>query len=471
MSKGSSVADTKNTEEPQKTDQDTPAVDDIIDAEVIQEEPAADSVAGEDTVASDETESPDAEESTDEAAETDETTGDADEAEDAPEAEDSAEDDTIVDAVIEDLEASETDKGTAKEEAANATPPVPPVAPTTVVEKKGGAVPMIIGGVIAGLIGFGAGQAVNGGWPFGTSADDSFQADTTQSLSALQDQLSDLEDRVDAAEGALNDVDFEQLAKIDGIDGNVQSVSGAVDGLSAQLTDTMANLDALTDRLDALERRPIEESVSPEAIAAYERELENLRLAMEGQRSEIETMARDAVAAEQSAQDKAQLARARAALADVQGAVDTGAPYADSLTAIATATGTTIPEGLAVLAEQGVPTLAMVIEGFPPAAREALAAARALEAETATGGSRVSNFFRDQLGARSVTPRDGDDADAILSRAEAAVKSGDLATALSEVSALPEPAQAAMSDWTTLAQSRLDAVTGADALAQELNNK
>jgi hypothetical protein len=57
-------------------------------------------------------------------------------------------------------------------------------------------------------------------------------------------------------------------------------------------------------------------------------------------------------------------------------------------------------------------------------------------------------------------PREGDDPDAILSRVQAAVSSGDLETALAEISALPEGAQAEMADWIADAEAR-SAVTAA----------
>ncbi|MEP2717498.1 MAG: hypothetical protein ABJP42_13320, partial [Pseudophaeobacter sp.] len=75
------------------------------------------------------------------------------------------------------------------------------------------------------------------------------------------------------------------------------------------------------------------------------------------------------------------------------------------------------------------------------------------------------------LGARSVTPQEGDDPDAVLSRAEAALQSGDVTTALSEIEALPEAAQTAFADWQSAAQTRLAALAAVDQLAQSLNAK
>jgi hypothetical protein len=77
---------------------------------------------------------------------------------------------------------------------------------------------------------------------------------------------------------------------------------------------------------------------------------------------------------------------------------------------------------------------------------------------------RVANFVRTQVGVRALTPRDGNDPDAILSRAEAALTVGDLAQALAELATLPVPAQDALAAWRAQAQLRLDAQAVLQAL-------
>ena len=106
--------------------------------------------------------------------------------------------------------------------------------------------------------------------------------------------------------------------------------------------------------------------------------------------------------------------------------------------------------------------------GVGRVARKALSAVRVTETEGSAGANRIATFFANQLGARSVSPREGDDADAILSRAEAALRSGDLSAALSELSSMPDVAQSALADWQNSAQTRLEAKTAADALVQQL---
>ena len=73
------------------------------------------------------------------------------------------------------------------------------------------------------------------------------------------------------------------------------------------------------------------------------------------------------------------------------------------------------------------------------------AAAAATSAGAEAGlGVRMASFLVSQTGARSLEPREGDDADAILSRAEAALRQGDVAGARALVAQLPEVAQTAM---------------------------
>nr|MDA3856834.1 hypothetical protein [Roseovarius sp.] len=114
----------------------------------------------------------------------------------------------------------------------------------------------------------------------------------------------------------------------------------------------------------------------------------------------------------------------------------------------------------------GVPTLPALIERFPAAARSALAAARI---ESGQGTAGIGSFFKNQLGVRSLLPREGDDPDAVLSRVEAAVGDGRLSDALAEIELLPDVAKDKLSDWAAQVTRRKEAVAAAEALADTLN--
>ena len=59
----------------------------------------------------------------------------------------------------------------------------------------------------------------------------------------------------------------------------------------------------------------------------------------------------------------------------------------------------------------------------------------------------------------------------MLSRAEAALRGGDLDTTLTEIESLPETARAEMSDWVAQATLRRDALAAAADLSQQLNQE
>ncbi len=362
-----------------------------------------------------------------------------------------------------------------------------PVAPQA-EKKSGGFVPMLLGGVIAAGLGYGA--AYYGLTAGGPEEPDPFFAETR---AALSDQGAELERLSAGADSSRSDLDAIR-AQVEGIDlsaleGGLTAVQSALNDIDSRITGMGDEMAAIDGRLTALEKRPIEESVSPEAIAAYERELDALRdevtaqkealeaekaalsQQIEAQTAEMERVLSEAQALETSAEDQARLAENRAALADLTARVQDGRPFSEPVN-ILTTNGVSVPGALEATAGDGVPSIPTLAESFPDAARDALAAARrAPAADGEEGGGGFASFLTSQMGARSVVPKEGNSADAILSRAEAAIKGGDLQTALAELESLPEEAKAAMSDWIALAQLRADALAGADSLAQELNQQ
>ena len=237
---------------------------------------------------------------------------------------------------------------------------------------------------------------------------------------------------------------------------------GDAAGLNESLTD-------LTERVTNLEVQVANLAVRPEPeapdTAATDAALDDLRTRLAAQSTEIEDLRATLDAEEQAARGSARATLQRAALTRVMTALDTGDAFSDALTDLRD-TGITVPDVLENAAETGIPTRAQLAESFPDAARAALAAAHA--ADTGSGAS-VGGFLRAQLGVRSLEPREGDDADAILSRAEAALSEGRLDDSINEINALPEEARTAMSGWTEDAAARRNALTAAEALSAELN--
>lgn len=346
----------------------------------------------------------------------------------------------------------------------------------TVVERKGGLFPMVLGGVIAAVLGYGAAQYSDVRLPFLPQPEpDPFIAETRRALASQQDRLATLEEELSQTRDAVQGIDLQPISS--GLAGVEETLAGVEDRL-AQTRDRVAAFEdalaAVDNRLTEVEKEPMVEAVSPEAIAAYEREMEDLRGAIQQQReevaaqsAEIERMAREAMTSEQNAEAQAQLAETRGALAELTALLQEGQPFSGPVATLRE-NDVTVPQALAETAEEGVPTLPALADAFPEAARMALRTART-GSEQQTGG--VGSFLRNQLGARSVQPREGDDPDAVLSRAEAAVTSGNLEAALSEIAALPDPAQDAMADWTAAAEARRDAQAAAGDLARQINNE
>lgn len=350
---------------------------------------------------------------------------------------------------LEDLTETEPDS------AQDAPPPESVPQPQPVVVRKGGFVPMLLGGVAAAAIGFGAALvAFPGGLPW-SGAQDQFQQDVTARLDAQTTALTEVKQTLAKAPDIA--------AELAPVKAQLGAARTGLETLAVDLSDATKRLDGIETRLSDLEKRPMTEAISPEAVKAYEDEMKALQQAVSAQRAEIEKLAAEAVQKEASAEQTAQQAETRAAVSRILAALDAGTGFSDAAQTLGAA-GVALPPVLTQVADAGVATRADLVESFPDAARAALAKAR----KTRDGGG-LSGFLKTQLGARSLEPREGNDPDAVLSRAEAAVKDGRLGDAIAEIEALPEPARAEMSDWLTRATRRRDAVAAAEKLAADLN--
>lgn len=348
-------------------------------------------------------------------------------------------------------EPGEGDGAASVEARPDATGPVDSAPePQPVVIRKGGFLAMVLGGIAAAAIGFGAARYVlPEGWPWPGTQDDTALAELTESNAAQ-------ESRIDEIAGALDGLDLQAMQ--DQVAGNADTLTG----LSTRIDEVAATLSDLQARLETLETRPVAEPGSADANA-FAAELRALQDSVEAQRSEIDTLLSDAQAREAAAEATAQEALARAALSRVQTALDTGSDFSGALADLRAA-GVSVPAALADQAA-GVQTLAQLSAAFPEAAREALSAAR--RASGQDGG--LGGFLRTQLGVRSLEPQEGAGPDAVLSRAEAALRADDIDTVLAELQALPEAGLDAMTPWIADAELRRDAVAAADGLAAQLD--
>ncbi|SLN30375.1 hypothetical protein ROA7023_01029 [Roseisalinus antarcticus] len=368
-----------------------------------------------------------------------------------------------------------------------ASPAPPPASASAPPAKRGGFLPLVLGGVVAGAIGYGLAfvQDQQGGGGTDVAAE---LAARDATIAELQSRLSNLEGTTaDLADGP----DIGPLqSEVEAASTAAAEASGSVAGLRDDLT---ASIDALgedvsgfEDRLTNLEQRPeADGSLSTEAIDAYEREIAGLREetaqavddltsrvssvedGFEELRAEITdglaAVRAEAAAVETQSEAAATAAEARAALSGIRSGVESGVPYADAMETFVQIGAAEAPEVLAANADGGVPSVATLRAEFPDAAREALATVRS---ENEGGG--MGGFFQRQFNVRSVEPREGDSADAVLSRAEAAVAEGRLQDALAEIETLPDGAKEALSGWTEAATTRVEALAAVDTLTQML---
>lgn len=76
----------------------------------------------------------------------------------------------------------------------------------------------------------------------------------------------------------------------------------------------------------------------------------------------------------------------------------------------------------------------------------------------------MADFLKAQTGARPLTPKAGTDPEAILSRAEAALRDGRVADALSEMAGLPADVATVMAEWSAGAKARVEVEAALAAL-------
>ncbi|MDB4053040.1 hypothetical protein N9499_03720 [Octadecabacter sp.] len=316
-----------------------------------------------------------------------------------------------------------------------------------------GFLPLLLGGVVAGAIGY----SVATYFPMNDGS-----VDVSVQMQAQADQLA-------ALEAKLADIPAVDLS---GVEAQIASVGDQAAALSGAIDTNFADLDA---RLTEVEKRPgADGTLSDTALAAYQRELEQLRADLEIQQAtmmsavtqaetDLAAARAEAEALEQEALASAEAAASRAALNRVSTAIETGAPFADALGDL----GGDLPAALSSAAENGVATTAELTSDFPAAARAALATARAEGVSDESGG--LGGFLRNQFDVRSTAPQEGSSPDAVLSRAEAAIKEGRVADALAEIEALPEVARAEMTDWTAQATERADVLDAVATLSETYN--
>jgi len=476
------LADKKDSDDPLKGD-DTLEVDAILDDELDAD------VDGEvedllETV-SDETEdlADTVEDDVSEVAE--------DEIEDAIEIVDDASE--TIEGAVEDIESEPLEKIL---DEMDTTPEPTPIAPAP--KAKSGFGGVFFGGLIAAGLGAAAMYyADTQGW-LGGHGSEEFQA----ALDAQSAEIAALKAELETAVATSTETDTAQSSAIEALQSAGVDLSPLETGVAALVAtdgETKTTLDALSasltetrERLGSLEVQPIPKAELPkEVVNAYEKQLADILATIEGRFEEMQTVqgkvvgkieadvtaklekleAAQAVASEteEAALKAANLSAARAAATEITAALESGAGFGDALAVLQEKAGIAAPDGLSAVSD-GVTTLAVLSEEYPAAARAAL---DAVPRDAGEDGSvnPLTSVILSQLGARSLEPREGGTADAVLSRAEAALKSGDLETVLAELAGLPEGAEAPFTDWIAQATALNDAKAAAAEVSAQLDNQ
>ena len=375
---------------------------------------------------------------------------------------------------VEEKSNTDSPKKTASEEKAATEKPLPstsPQAPVT-VRSGPGFVPLVLGGVVAAGLGFGlARYVVPEGWPVpGMSVLEAQLAGQAKDIDTLRADMAALpkDDAANVVLGELGAVRDTATAALEAAEAAKVAMANLPEATSGE--DLGPRLAALEDRLKAVEQRPTATgAIDPAILSGLTAEVDSLRSGLAAQKAAAEALVSEAEAVRADAAAKAQTVLLQAALTKVEASMLDGAPFVEPLTLLVNA-GLTVPTVLSENAESGVPTLTALSQAFDEPARAALE--QSLRGNMgSTWTDRVGSFLRSQTGARSLTPQEGNDPDAVLSRASAAVVGGDLQTALTEIATLPEAAQTALADWVGLANLRIEAQAATVALATALSER
>ncbi|MBL4806513.1 MAG: hypothetical protein JKY31_04400 [Rhodobacteraceae bacterium] len=257
-------------------------------------------------------------------------------------------------------------------------------------------------------------------------------------MTALSDQVaaSDsiaVESRLWALEGRVEGL----IAEINGLTSSLGNIAAEGGAISA---DTLATISAYRTRIDGLQAE-ITEVLSQQG--ALSQKIDEVAATAERQVTEAETLVTQA--SQETASNIANAERS-AALAEIELALKTGLPFIAPLERVALGSEIVLPDRMIAIAPIGVSTLDALHIEFVPAAYGAIRAEIAAESTDGLLGS-MGSFFKSQVATRSLTEQEGSNADAVLSRMEAALLRNELAQVIAEGDTLSEPAKAEMASW------------------------
>lgn len=276
--------------------------------------------------------------------------------------------------------------------------------------------------------------------------------------------------------------------RIDGLARTVATLSARADALDRERTerdadpgravaptgdvaDLRAQIQALAQRVQAVDATVQTARAEPQAqdlsnqMTAVAARLD--RIAADQQR--LGTEQQRLSADQQTAAQARQQVALGLSIANLEGALLTGRPYARQIEALrGLAPQAAALPALAARAETGVPTAADLAARFPALADRAIEADRQAGAEGWFG--RLWARLRTLVIVRPVGEVPGTDTASVLARAQARLDRGDLDGAVREASALAGPAAGTIAPWLADARARLAAEAELAALRDRLLN-
>ena len=288
---------------------------------------------------------------------------------------------------------------------------------------------------------------------------------------------TDYEARIAALEARVEElIDIGSRADASGFEGRIATLENRVSGVAAQVTslnNTLTSFESDGSVSETAVAQMAGFTANVEAVRAEVAGLVELTANLEQEMSEVRSSAerrvQDAETEIASAQEQAAKAEAaaniEAGLGAIAAALEIGSPFQDALALLRP--HIEIPQTLELASEGGVATVPELQDSFTDAAHSAIRASIQADAEDSVVG-RMGAFLNAQVANRSLTPQEGNSTDAILSRAEHALRQGDLKATASEISTLSPEAANGMAEWANSLVERVDAQVDFETLRDQL---
>lgn len=336
------------------------------------------------------------------------------------------------------------DIGTAEALAAEPAPDAEaekPAATPAVIERKSGT--SVTGAIAAGIVGglvalAGAGSMQYAGYLPSLGAPSSAPAQPAASTAALAAEIASLKNNITtlAARPATATADTSAL------EARLAALEAAGPGAPAIAPVDLAPLEAKITGLEA------QVTHLEGTIAGTDEKQQTIQTNLIDRLQKVETDVNDA-------SRRNAVARAIAA-SGLKAAIDRGGSFVSELETFAgVAAGDPAVAGLTPYAQTGVPTRASLIASFPATADAVLAIVNKPDPNEGVF-DRLWSSAKSLVKVRPVGHVEGDTPDAVIARAEEALKGGELDTALAEWNRLPEEGRAAAPEFGKALTARIE---------------